>query len=233
MERSLHRKPVCVITRFKTSTKNFRLPASLRLAHDELVHIFHFAVARLYRPRCPAGRHAACQVDRGAACRSRCRAAPSCRRPRWSGGSPMAEFVWSNRAHRRLRRGRPRSSVETGLSAAADASRCSLRFCAITPPPCSRNAAPTSTALRMARQDLRAAIDSRTRVGVQFGLVHFRKPRARVLLHVALELVDFRGLGSARPRRLDHAQLVAGTLDFNRTHARRLELVLQTARCAA
>src|SRR5579872_3603582 len=51
------------------------------------------------------------------------------------------------------------------------------------------------------------------------------------LLDIGLELVDFRAFASdddAWTRRLDDdAQLVARTLDFDRTHARRLQFVLQ------
>src|SRR5579863_3149079 len=54
---------------------------------------------------------------------------------------------------------------------------------------------------------------------------------AGALLQLALQLVDFRALASdddPRPRGLDNdSQLVARTLDLNRTDACRLELVLQ------
>src|SRR5277367_1436459 len=50
-------------------------------------------------------------------------------------------------------------------------------------------------------------------------------------LQVLLQLVDFRALApdnDSRTRRLNNdPQLVARTLDFDRTHARRLELVFQ------
>src|SRR5271157_4936517 len=53
----------------------------------------------------------------------------------------------------------------------------------------------------------------------------------RPLLQILLQLVDFRALApdnDPRTRRLDNdPQLVAWTLDLNRTHARRLELFLQ------
>src|SRR5450755_159832 len=75
----------------------------------------------------------------------------------------------------------------------------------------------------------------RNQLGIEFRLVHFLNidvdlaPGA--LLHVPFELVDLGPLASdndARTRCLDDdPQLVAGTLDFNRTHARRLELVFQ------
>src|ERR1022692_2782805 len=53
----------------------------------------------------------------------------------------------------------------------------------------------------------------------------------RLLLQILLELVDFRALApdnDPRTRRLDNdPQLIARTLDLDRTHTRRLELFLQ------
>src|SRR5258708_9190901 len=77
----------------------------------------------------------------------------------------------------------------------------------------------------------------RYQLRVEFRLMHFldvdKHLSRRPLLQFALQLVNLRAFAAdndPRPRRLDNdAQLVARTLDLNRTHARRLQLVLQLA----
>ena len=70
---------------------------------------------------------------------------------------------------------------------------------------------------------------------VELRLVHFRDVDEDIavgaLLQLDLQLVDLSALAAdddARTRGLDDdAQLVAGTLDFDRAHARRLQLFLE------
>src|SRR5581483_5662489 len=73
------------------------------------------------------------------------------------------------------------------------------------------------------------------KLSIQLGLVNFLNIdvnlAVRPLLKLLLQLVDLSSLAAdddSRARRLDDdAQLVAGTLDFDRAHARRFELVLE------
>src|SRR5258708_1969274 len=75
----------------------------------------------------------------------------------------------------------------------------------------------------------------RDQLRIQFRLMYFQNIEEHLtvgaLLHVALELVDLGALApnnDSRTRRLDnHPQLVAGTLNLDAAHARRLELLFQ------